>query len=188
MEKRKTLSTIEEIKAYNDPYRMEILFTLEKIGRPATGKEIADVMNEVPAKVHYHIKKMEKARILEIVQTKEINGIMAKYYQPTAEEFNITNKYMDDASKSMMSNETYKLVGRIFDKAKDEYIDNIEKLTGDNGEEGTISHGELCLTDEQAKELREYIMKIMKENKSEKNANYNVFFSIIESKKNGENK
>lgn len=184
MEKRKTLSTVEEIKAYNDHYRMEILFTIEKLGRPATCKEIADIMKEVPSKVHYHIKKMEKAEILEMVQTKEINGIIAKYYLPTAEEFNITNKYMDKASKSIMDNETDKLIERIFDNAKNGFIGTVQKLRGDKcTEEGNIHHGDLYLTEDQAKDLKEYVSKIMKDNKNDKNSNYNVFFSIIKTKK-----
>lgn len=184
MEKRKTLSTIEEIKAYNDPYRLQILFTFEKLSRPATGKEIADSMNEVPSKVHYHIKKMEKAGILEMVHTKEINGIIAKYYQPTAEEYNITNQYIDEATKSIMSNETYKLIGTIFDSAKDEYIETVQRLRDEKGtEEGSIHGANLFLTENQAKELEEYVTKIMKENKNDENSNYSVFFTIIKTKK-----
>ncbi len=42
-------------------------------------------MGEVPAKVHYHVKKLESAGILKLQHTKEINGIVAKFYQPTVD-------------------------------------------------------------------------------------------------------
>lgn len=83
------LTTLEQIKAYSDPYMLKIITYLRNNQESATVKEIADFFGEVPAKVHYHIKKLEKAGILELVKTKEIKGIIAKYYYLTAESFNI---------------------------------------------------------------------------------------------------
>ncbi|MGL5244429.1 MAG: ArsR/SmtB family transcription factor, partial [Sarcina sp.] len=80
-----SLTTLEQIKAYSDPYRLKIITFLRNNREAATVKEIADFFGEVPAKVHYHIKKLEKAGILELVRTKEIKGIIAKYYYLTAE-------------------------------------------------------------------------------------------------------
>lgn len=56
----KVLSTIEEIKIYSDPYRIQIMNMFNRQGRPSTVKEIADQMGEVPAKVHYHVKSWRK--------------------------------------------------------------------------------------------------------------------------------
>lgn len=63
------LTTLEQIKAYSDPYRLKIITYLRNNQESATVKEIADFFGEVPAKVHYHIKKLEKAGILELVKT-----------------------------------------------------------------------------------------------------------------------
>ena len=88
----KHLKTLEEIRAISDPYRYKILNCFYKIGEPITVKQLADELGEVPAKVHYHVKKMEKAGLLTLVHTKEINGIIAKYYEPTARHFRIEGK------------------------------------------------------------------------------------------------
>ena len=80
---------MKEIKAFSDPYRMMIMKQYYKLARPATVKQIADEMGEVPAKVHYHVKKLESVGILKLKHTKEINGIIAKFYEPTAQTFKV---------------------------------------------------------------------------------------------------
>lgn len=84
------LTELSAIKAYSDPYKIKILQTYYKLNQPATVKQIADYMGEVPAKVHYHVKKLEAVGILKLMHTREINGITAKYYQPMAKHFDIS--------------------------------------------------------------------------------------------------
>ena len=72
LETVKKLTTVERIRAFSDPYRLQIISTLRNFKRPATVKEISDEMGETPAKVHYHVKKLEKAGILVLVATKYI--------------------------------------------------------------------------------------------------------------------
>lgn len=184
MKKTKVLSTIEQVKAYNDPYRMEILLNFYKLKHPATGKEIADIMGEVPSKVHYHIKKMEKAGILELADTKEINGIIAKYYQPTAEEFEIKNEYIDENSKKVMLDEVGKAISKIYDTAKFEYLDQLKK-NKDSGSKkaGFIEYtGEIYLTDEERDEFRKYLNKFAESNsdKASEKKRHKLFCSMIE--------
>lgn len=184
MKKTKVLSTIEQVKAYNDPYRMEILLNFYKLNHPATGKEIADIMGEVPSKVHYHIKKMEKAGILGLVNTKEIKGIVAKYYEPTADEFEIKNEYVDETSKKVMYDEVSKTINKIYDTAKYEYLDQLKKNRDKNSKKhGFIEYAtEIYLTDEQIDEFREYLNKLSESNKDKSagKKKYKLFYSMIE--------
>jgi len=92
MKNVKILTTLEEIKSFTDPYRIIIMKHYFRLNKPSTVKQIADEMGDVPAKVHYHVKKLEAAGILRLNYTKEINGIVAKYYEPTAKTFKIENK------------------------------------------------------------------------------------------------
>lgn len=91
MKNVKILTTMEEIKSFSDPYRIIIMKQFFKMNKPATVKQVADEMGEVPAKVHYHVKKMVAAGLLRLNHTKEINGILAKYYEPSAKQFKIDN-------------------------------------------------------------------------------------------------
>ncbi|MFL0250381.1 helix-turn-helix domain-containing protein [Clostridium neuense] len=184
MEKEKVLTTLDQIRVYSDPYRIEILFAFQRFDRPATCKEIADSMNEVPAKVYYHIKKMEKADILKLVYTKDVNGIIAKYYEPTAEDFEIKQDFKGKDSINTMLGETYlNTLNQIFDKAKSDFLKIIQKSAENHRKgKGVVQYSEVLLTDDEAEELHEYIDKIIKERENEKNKNYRVFFSMIKSK------
>lgn len=181
MEKEKVLTTLDQIRVYSDPYRIEILFTFQKFNRPATCKEIADSMGEVPAKVHYHIKKMEKAGVLNLVYTKNINGIVAKYYEPAAEGFEIKQNFKDNDVINTMVGETYlNTISQIFDKAKFDFLNTLQKDAENHHKgKGVLQYSDVFLTDDEAEELHKYIDKIIKEREHGKNKNYRVFFSMI---------
>lgn len=184
MEKEKVLTTLDQIRVYSDPYRIEILFSFKKFDRPATCKEIADSMGEVPAKVHYHIKKMEKAGVLNLVYTKNINGIIAKYYEPAAENFEIKGNIKgEDAINGMLAQTYLNTINEIFDKAKCDFLKIVQKTAENHNKgKGALQYSDVVLTDDEAEELHNYIDKIIKEREHGKNKNYRVFFSMIKSK------
>ncbi|MDT8715131.1 helix-turn-helix transcriptional regulator [Clostridium sp. 19966] len=187
MEKRKILTTIDEIRAYNDPYRLKIFVEFSRFGGPATCKEIADILGEVPAKIHYHIKKMEKAGILVLAYTKNINGIIAKYYEPAAEIITVENPYLDDNSRKLMTSEISKTLEKVFNNAKDKFISEYEKCESEVNNEKykyTCMLSELYFTEEEAKELLKLVDKAKnrsKEDRKETNA-YSFFMSFIRTK------
>lgn len=182
MDKKKVLTTIDEIKAYNDPYRLKIFLNFVKVGRPATGKEIADIMNELPSKIHYHIKKMEKYGILTLVYTKNVNGIIAKYYEPAAETITVDNSYLDDNSKKIVIGEVSKGAGLLFDKAKEDFIakyQNYESQPDNEKYKYGYMLSEIHLTDEEAKKLFDLISKAKTEPKGNDKKTYSIFMSYI---------
>lgn len=184
MLKIKTLSTAEEVKAVSDPYRLRILQIFKSMQRPATVKQIADKMSEVPAKVHYHVKMLEKAGLLVLVHTKEINGIIAKFYEPTAESFKIKNTESDDITNQLLLTETTKLISSMYDESKRTLIETLDGKVkaGVKDEETIITKEHIYVTKEEAKELSNYITKFC-ENKlkktDENRKEYQVFFSLI---------
>lgn len=184
MDKKKVLSTIEEIKAYNDPYRLKIFLNFSKIGRPATSKEIADIMGEAPSKIHYHVKKMEKAGILVLSYTKMVNGITAKFYEPAAETITVENPYLDDNSRKIMVGEISKAIGKMYDEAKEKFIDQYEKYESqpDNDKyKYSCMLSELHFTDEEAKQLLAIVNKAKNRSEAEikDEKAYSFFMSYI---------
>jgi len=182
----KELTNIEEIKAISDPYRMQIISCFRKLDRPATVKNIADEMGEVPAKVHYHIKKLEKVGILKLIYTENIKGIIAKYYEVTARSFSIKHedKEIENSVSQVFLGETEKFVHNTFNNSKDIFLGEIRKGKGsDNEIEGRIVTNTIYLTEEEAKKLKEYIVDFMNghSKKSELNnkKEYHFFSSII---------
>lgn len=186
MKETKVLSSIEEVKAISDPYKFRILKTFYSINEPATVKQIADCLKEVPAKVYYHVKKMEKLDILKLIYTKEINGIIAKYYEPTAEHFEVKcGDELDDANKTVMLGETQRMLAEIYSNSKNIFLEEVNfSVKNDKKTEGKLTLSDLYLTEQQAEEFSKYVEefvvkhKIKDKNVAEKNK-YHCFFSFI---------
>jgi hypothetical protein len=190
MDKIKILKSLEEIKALSDTYRYRILNTFYSIGEPATVKQVADAMNEVPANVHYHVKKLEKVDILRLIYTKDIKGIVAKYYEPTAREFSIErDEESEEVNKNLVLGETQRVVSEIFNNSKEVFIKELSIKANEEGKEkgyGTISSQDLFLTKEEAKEFNEFVREFFHKHendiKDEERVKYHCFFGIIDLK------
>ena len=184
-----SLTTIEEIKAFSDPYRYKILMCFYKMKQPATVKEIAVALNEVPANVHYHVKKLEKVGILELIHTKEINGIIAKYYEPTAKDFNINcSNGASEPAKKLILSESKQIIAQLYDDSKNTFLEHMDHLIDSNNKPNrTVSMENLYLTDQDSKKLAQYIKKFMDEHSYNNEDNkdlkkFHCFFSICEMK------
>lgn len=161
MKDKVKLSTLEQIKAYSDPYRLRILTLLRNNGDAATVKEIADQLGEVPAKVHYHIKKLEKAGIVELIRTKEVKGIIAKYYYLTADRFEIVGENISEQAKQIYKSEVLNLVSDYYQNSRNDVIDALNSRIEDHNE-GNISltSRTLYLTKEEFEELNSLTREI----------------------------
>ena len=193
MEEQKILSTLEEIKAFSDPYRLQILTHFKQLERPATVKQIADIMGETPSKVHYHIKKMEKHDLLHLVRTEEINGIVAKYYEPTAEEFIIKHKKHGDFIDKIVLSETERTISIIYDESKNIVIKQLERMAQLEKEKnikkdlytGSFTSDEIYLSPEEAKEVSELLKTINKKYGNRKKCDneetikYHIFTAVM---------
>ena len=153
------LSTLEEIKVYSDPYRLKIIYAFGRIGRPATVKEVADAMGEVPAKIHYHVKKLEKIGILKIVATKEINGIVAKYYETFPGEIHIRQSELEEPVRKVVMSEAHKAIVTILDEGRSKFLQNVN--SEEEGQHAILSGHVLHMTKEEAKELTGQIHELI---------------------------
>lgn len=177
MQQHKVLSTIEEIKIYSDPYRIQIMNMFNRQGRPSTVKEIADLMGEVPAKVHYHVKKLEKIGLLSMVSTREINGIIAKYYEPFSGEIHLRHKDEEDQNsplKQVFRSETLKLLNEMFEQSRLRFMNQVEH--GER-EKRFISDMTLYATADEVDTLYQNIVELCQPylTKNEKNADQQIF-------------
>lgn len=81
------LETLEQLRAVADELRLRIL---EQLAHQAmTVTQLAGVLGEVPAKLHYHVRELEKVGLLKLVETREKGGILEKYYRAVAKGINV---------------------------------------------------------------------------------------------------
>lgn len=185
---KKSLTTLEEVKAFSDPYRLQIIGCYKNIGKPATVKQIADTLKEVPANIYYHVKKLEKFGILKLSYTEEIKGIVAKYYELTAHKFSIEYSNMKDVSDELINSESKKMIINIYEDSKNQVLDILEKENNNlekNEMTGQLYLENVYLTKKDALELCEYISNLCEKNKgkSKEKQRHHLFFSLIPNKK-----
>jgi len=77
------LETVEQLRAIADPLRLRIVDALSRRALTATG--LGDVLGLPANKAHYHVRELEKAGLVRIVETRVKGGILEKYYRTVAE-------------------------------------------------------------------------------------------------------
>lgn len=173
------LKTLEEIRIYSDPYRIQIFDEFLRFKRPATMKEVADAMHEVPAKVYYHAKKLEKIGLLKLVDTKLVNGITAKYYEPFKGHIHITKKELDEPVKQVFQSHTEKLLNTLFEDNKKRFMKAAQADTPST----QLTNTNVYLTKKQVDELVQRIYDFCEQyqdaNKTADTESYEVFFTIF---------
>ena len=79
------ITDIEKLKVISDPLRISILTTLGT--EKKNSRQLAKLLKINRTKIHYHLNILEENYFIEVVDTDSINGIIQKYYLPTAQAF-----------------------------------------------------------------------------------------------------
>lgn len=165
---------MNEIKIISNPIRLRVLRNYYAFGKPATVKQMANYMGEVPANIHYHVKKLVEIKVLELHHTENVNGITAKFYIPTAKSIKIDDE--NNAIEGGYINEKEIIVSNVFDESKTEFLKSMRSST--NEEEGTIVASKIKLTEIEYKEVLDFITKLA-EKKDGDEQEYLFFSGVI---------
>lgn len=95
------LESIEQLRAIADPLRARIYDALAQ--RPLTVKRVATLLGEAPAKIHYHVREMERAGLLKLVATRERGGILEKDYRAVARVLGTTASLLQSQPDEVVS-------------------------------------------------------------------------------------
>ncbi|MGE5631847.1 MAG: helix-turn-helix domain-containing protein [Caulobacteraceae bacterium] len=159
----KFLTTMDEIKTFSDPFRIKVLLTFGDGEEPLTVKQISVKLGEVPAKVHYHVKELERIGVLEIVDTREKSGILEKYYLPTAQSFKI-----DKSIRTALGSDGLNLMGdTVLDSLNEEYK-RFKSVSKDCTDKTIMNIGTVYLSDEEFEELDNIVTEYVNSKKKRK--------------------
>jgi DNA-binding transcriptional ArsR family regulator len=92
------LESVEQFKALFDETRMQITDLL--LERAATVSEIADTMSRPKGTIGHHVGVLEEAGLVQVIRTKKVRAIEAKYYGRIARTFLLTSKFDADLETS----------------------------------------------------------------------------------------
>lgn len=115
MLERYEIDSVEQLRAIADVLRIRIVEVLQE--HPMTVTQLGDMLGEAPAKIHYHVRELEKVGLLRLVETREKGGILEKYYQPVARDFSVSNSLFLRATPD----ESLAAVGAWFDQLKSSF-------------------------------------------------------------------
>jgi DNA-binding transcriptional ArsR family regulator len=158
------ITSYEQAKVISHKLRLQIM-TIFKDHNPRTAKQIADELELPASKVHYHVRELERAGIVEIVETREKGGVIEKYYLPIAKEFRI---HLSDEENEREGKESAssKLTKVLFNDYRDSFITaTFESEKPENRDKDELrpylTIRNLYLTTDQYKELHDEIMAVL---------------------------
>jgi DNA-binding transcriptional ArsR family regulator len=98
----KKIDDIEIAKMMLDVRKRSILDIASK---PVTVSQIAEELHEKQSRLYYHVKKLEEAGLLELVETRQQGNLIEKYYQRTkvaGERFELDEALLREHHDSVM--------------------------------------------------------------------------------------
>jgi molybdate-binding protein len=87
MEYLRTIQDFEHLKILSDPRRLAILRLL--MVDSATLSQLGQTLGEHPARVRHHLKLLERAGLVELVDQRVVRGFVEKYYRARARAFSL---------------------------------------------------------------------------------------------------
>ena len=105
------ITTPEQLKAINDPRRLNILEIL--IGEALTVKQVASRLGQPPTRLYYHVNALEEAGFVIQVATRIKSGIIEKYYRAAYNSFQVDRKLLSASSGE--GNPFQTLLSTVFD-------------------------------------------------------------------------
>ncbi len=122
--------SMELMKILSDPRRNQILHLASD--EPITVKELAEKIGEEPLRLYYHIKKLMKADLLEVVDTRQHGNLTEKYYK-TANFRDVIYKG-DFAEQAEYIEQTLSLIHQKIDPGIQLYQKRLEIIRNDKKE------------------------------------------------------
>ncbi len=148
------LETIEQMRALAEELRIRII---EALGQQAmTAKQVATLLDEAPAKVHYHLHELEKVGLVNLVDIREKGNMLEKYYRAVAKNISASETLFQRAP----SDETIALIREFFQQISQRFMRVLADALKRQAWEEHIS---LHLTGEQLWMTREEYQQLVKQ-------------------------
>ncbi len=79
--RERIIEDVSTLKALADPVRMTLLdLTMAQPERTWTARELAGIVGVLPTNIYYHLNLLERNELLQVRDTRVVNGIIEKHY------------------------------------------------------------------------------------------------------------
>jgi DNA-binding transcriptional ArsR family regulator len=109
--------SVEQMRVIADDLRQRIFEAL--VEQPMTVTQVGEQLGIAPARIHYHVRELERVGLVRLVDTREKGGILEKYYRAVArhimfpmslvrsadpsEIFDAANDFVHDVARRFLS-------------------------------------------------------------------------------------
>lgn len=90
-----TLGSVDQLRALAHPERQRVLRLLAT--EPMTNKQLADKLGESAARLHFHVRELHRAGLIELVEERPKGGVLEKYYRAAARNFRLDTAFGEAA-------------------------------------------------------------------------------------------
>jgi len=89
--------SLEQVRALADELRVRIFSMLAQ--EPMTVTQLGKALDTAPAKIHYHVRELERVKLVRQVFTREKSGILEKYYRAVAKDISVPRSLVTSAPR-----------------------------------------------------------------------------------------
>jgi DNA-binding transcriptional ArsR family regulator len=90
-------ASLEQVRALADKLRVRIFSLLAQ--EPMTVTQVGKALDVAPAKIHYHVRELERVGLVRQVFTREKSGILEKYYRAVARDLSVPHSLVTSAPR-----------------------------------------------------------------------------------------
>lgn len=149
-----SLETTEQIRALAHPVRQRILRLLTT--EPMTNQQLAQALDESPARLHFHVRGLHQAGLIELVAERPKGGVLEKYYSATARNFRLHTSFSaPDLGEGLLSDATLDAARHEFVRAVGHYGDPVPNVL--------MAHQGARLSEERLARVREHLAALDEE-------------------------
>ncbi len=126
MREELVLKTAEQIRALAHPLRQRILNLL--VDAPYTNKQLATVLNVSPPRLHFHVRELLTAGLIEIILEQPKGGVIEKYYRAVARVVRLDSGAHDALSQEELLETTLDAIRQEFIRANTYFDGQLPRL------------------------------------------------------------
>lgn len=152
-----TLTTVEQLQAMAHPIRLHVLRLLA--GEPRTNKQLAARIGISPGRLHFHVRELERAGLIVLVEERPRGGVIEKYYQAAAENFTLGHQLGIPAAVDTT------FVGATLEAARQEYTRAVNHVQ-QKSMVTAVQQGEARLSEAQVARIKTHLEAISDELKN----------------------
>lgn len=117
------IDNLDTLRVISDPLRNQILELL--ILNQLTVKQVAEKMGLAPSKLYYHIRQLEKQKLIHMVETRMVANLQEKYYRAAANSYTVDPTLLSFQSDSGRDN-IHAVVASALDSTREDFLRSVE--------------------------------------------------------------